>query len=201
VNHSLVTTDSFGGATPVNLAQLQGVGTQPAYTVDVSLYSGSYALGILEGGEIGSQRQWAVVDTLGALRGNHNFKFGIDWRRLTPTVNPGSPYVSYLYFSDASVAANSVDYGFAESSTAFYPVYADFSAFIQDEWHATPHLNVSLGLRWEINPAPGAARGLMPYPWPVPQRLCQAAYHDSAVARRRRQWRPVSSLHYEMNRV
>jgi hypothetical protein len=163
VNHSLVTTDSFGGATPVDLGQLQGVGTQPAYTVDVSLYSGSYALGILEGGEIGSQRQWAVVDTLGALRGNHNFKFGIDWRRLTPTVNPGSPYVSYLYFSDASVVANSVGYGFAESSTAFYPVYANFSAFIQDEWHATPHLNVSLGLRWEINPAPGAARGLMPY--------------------------------------
>jgi len=75
VNHSLVTTDSFGGATPVNLAQLQGVGTQPAYTVDVSLYSGSYALGILEGGK-------SVLKAMGCCR--HT------WRTARPIITSNS---------------------------------------------------------------------------------------------------------------
>jgi hypothetical protein len=37
-------------------------------------------------------------------------------------------------------------------------------------------------------------------PWLTPQRLRQAARHDSTVARCRLQWRRELSLHCEMNR-
>jgi len=39
-------------------------------------------------------------------------------------------------------------------STA-YPLYHNFAAFADDEWKLAPKLNLSLGLRWEVNPAPG----------------------------------------------
>src|SRR5207302_14362 len=33
----------------------------------------------------------------------------------------------------------------------------------QDEWRVSPRLSLSLGLRWEVNPAPGVTQGLKPY--------------------------------------
>jgi hypothetical protein len=89
-------------------------------------------------------------------------KTGVDWRRLTPVVNPG-PYVYYEYDSEASINTNNVDYGTGISSATFYPVYLNFSAFVQDEWHIRSRLNLSLGIRWDVNPAPGATSGLTPY--------------------------------------
>ena len=39
----------------------------------------------------------------------------------------------------------------------------NFSAFAQDEWRASQRLRLSLGLRWEVNPAPSVTQGLNPY--------------------------------------
>src|SRR5882672_8803757 len=44
-----------------------------------------------------------------------------------------------------------------------YPLYTNFSAFAQDEWRVTQRLNLSLGLRWEVNPPPDVTQGLKPY--------------------------------------
>ena len=44
-----------------------------------------------------------------------------------------------------------------------YPLYTNFSAFAQDEWRVSQRLSLSLGLRWEVNPAPGVTQGLKPY--------------------------------------
>src|SRR5207253_6044303 len=46
---------------------------------------------------------------------------------------------------------------------AAYPLYTNFSAFAQDEWRVTQRLNLSLGLRWEVNPPPSVTQGLKPY--------------------------------------
>jgi len=162
VAHYANTPDSFGGAQAVDLAQLQGLDPTSASAVDVSFFLGAYALGIYQGRSLGSQRQWNLVDSLSASRGRHNLKFGIDWRRLTPTINPGL-FAYYEFDSDASVTANSVDYGDGESSSIYYPLYTNFSAFLQDEWRATSRLSLSFGLRWDVNPAPGVTSGLPPY--------------------------------------
>jgi hypothetical protein len=159
---SLVASDTFGGAQPVDLGRIQGIDTNLGYTVNVAFQIDAYSPELYQGASNGSQRQWNIVDGLSVSRGKHNLKAGIDWRRLTPIATLGG-YASYSYYSDASVTANSVDYGFGESAPTAFPLYTNFSAYLQDEWHLTTRLNLSSGIRWDVNPAPGVTGGLLPY--------------------------------------
>src|SRR5262249_21915076 len=43
------------------------------------------------------------------------------------------------------------------------PIYKNFSAFFQDDWRVNERLALSLGLRWELNPAPTDKYGNTPY--------------------------------------
>ncbi len=151
--------NSFGGNTPVDLAQLSGLG--PSAQIAILLLGPNNA-GMEETRLSGLQRQWNLVDTVGLAVGHHQFKFGVDYRRLTPTAINFNPSVDYLYFGMSSVQSNSA-LAIAQSYAPAFPLYINFSAFAQDEWRVTPRLNVSLGLRWEVNPAPGVTQGLKPY--------------------------------------
>lgn len=113
--------------------------------------------------ETGIQRQWNAADTVGLLLGRHQFKFGVDYRRLAPVVTSPNPFVTWFYFSETAVEDNSSDLSYAASFATAYPLYKNFSAFAQDDWRVTSRLNLSLGLRWEVNPAPGVTQGLKPY--------------------------------------
>lgn len=160
-----ITPGDFAGAVPVDLLQLQGLSasgtTVPLLSVilvlpgQVSLFTQEF--------QVGKQTQWNVVDTFSIARGRHQLKLGIDIRRLYPEILTGTPSVSYLYFSEASILANNADLGVATAQAPAFPLYNNVSAFVQDEWKVSQRLAMSMGLRWEINPAPGAARGSLPY--------------------------------------
>jgi Carboxypeptidase regulatory-like domain/TonB dependent receptor len=158
-SHSL--QDGIGGAVPVNLPQLESV-PDNAF-VSVGLFLGAYSPRINSTSVFGEQRQWNLVDTMSLERSRHAIKVGIDWRRLSPIIRPASPTVASYYLSDASVVANTIDIGEVNVSSSFYPLYTNFSLFGQDEWRVMPRLTLSMGVRWDINPAPGAYRGLLPY--------------------------------------
>ena len=160
-----VAPSDFGGAVPVNLLQLQGMsgGTKPSPDIQIGLFFGGGFPTIIQSADSSEQRQWNIMDTTGWTTGRHQFRFGFDFRRLEPKVYPDNPVALYRYFSAASVEANSVDIGFGKSNAPAFPVYTNFSAFVQDDWRLTSRLNLSIGLRWEINPAPGAADGNVPY--------------------------------------
>ena len=153
--------DQFGGGTPVDLAQLQGVDAGAGLSL-VFIYSG-YELGISQLQEFATQRQWNLVDSVGISIGRHQLKFGVDYRRLTPTATPIDPSVEYLYLSQDSIQANLAFGAISQSLAPAHPLYQNFSAFVQDEWKATPRLGLSLGLRWEVDPAPGVTQGIKPY--------------------------------------
>jgi hypothetical protein len=153
--------DAFGGAAPVDLNNLEGL-TDSAST-NIQLEFPGYLTGLEQAVSSGKQRQWNLVDTLNVERGRHAFKLGVDWRRLAPTILQSNPIQYYYFTSAASVTANSVNIGLAYSNLPAYPVYTNVSAFAQDTWRAGSRLTVSPGIRWEINPAPGVSRGLMPY--------------------------------------
>ena len=152
--------DALGGSTPVKLVQLTGLGAGSNPTVYLDY--GGYALNFFQQQNLGSQKQWNLVDTIGLSMGRHHFKFGVDYRRLAPFEAATSPSVLYLYLSESSVEANSATTIF-ENYGPGHPLYTNFSAFAQDEWRVSSRLNLSLGLRWEVNPPPGVTQGLGPY--------------------------------------
>jgi len=153
--------DSFGGATPLDLNGLTGLSAGAQTEVD--LFFGAYNTGLYTAASQATQRQWNLVDALSVAHGKHAIKMGVDWRRLAPILLQANPLVDYEFDSASSVEANSIDYGYGFSYTPNYPVYTNFSAFIQDAWKVTTRLNLSMGIRWDVNPAPGVSKGLMPY--------------------------------------
>jgi hypothetical protein len=149
--------DDFKGAKPVNLAQLQGIDSgDRAYAVSLRLGFPGYFVVLTQGPSVGVQRQWNLADALNLALGHHRIKVGIDYRRLAPLQQEGNPTVNYDFVSANSVQGNSPDVGSIQNFAPAYPLYHNYSAFGQDEWRFTPRLNISAGVRWEINPAPGA---------------------------------------------
>jgi hypothetical protein len=153
--------DAFGGSAPVSLARLIGleVGSSPL----VFLEYGGYLSYLSEGTSTAAQKQWNLVDTVSLSFGQHQLRVGADYRRLTAS-EVQTPVVGYIYFSsEASVLNNISDLVISNNFAPRYPLYRNFSAFAQDEWRAAKRFNLTLGLRWEVNPAPGVAQGLKPY--------------------------------------
>ena len=153
--------ETFGGSTPVNLQQLAGL--TPGSLPEVVIFDDGHFLVLGQTQQSGVQSQWNFVDALNLSLGRHQFKFGVDYRRLAPVAKPYSPFVEYVYFGESSVEGNSPLFTFAQAVAPAYPLYKNFSAFAQDDWKVAPRLSLSLGLRWDVNPAPGVTRGLRPY--------------------------------------
>ena len=152
--------NSFGGSTPVDLQQLSGLGVGSASAV--GLYFGAYDFQLSQAQYSGGQRQWNLVDAMNLSLGSHQLKFGVDYRRLTPVAAPATPFAPYYYFNEAAVETNNALAEIATTAPA-YPLYTNFSAFVQDQWRASQRFTLSLGLRWDVNPSPGVTRGLKPY--------------------------------------
>jgi hypothetical protein len=101
------------------------------------------------------QRQINIVNTASWNHASHSVKFGIDYRRLAPTIG-GREYGKTLSVPTITqLATGIVPSGTVTQIPGFLePRYTNFSAFAQDAWRLTPRLTLTYGLRWEWNPAP-----------------------------------------------
>jgi hypothetical protein len=114
---------------------------------------GSSAALSVGGGSGQIQRQLNFVDTISKVVGPHKLKFGVDYRRLSPSESPGSG-LTILPFSWSSILSGTVDIVGNQHEDALNMHLNDLSFFGQDTWKATNRLTMTYGLRWDINTAP-----------------------------------------------
>jgi hypothetical protein len=160
-----ITQDSFGGAVPVPRsvlipAQYDTTDTVQAI-VNMAIPGGAAVLTFIPKA-ISSQRQYNVIDNFSYSVGSHQLKFGVDYRRLTPVYAANSYFIQTTFLSAQEILAARASSGLVRISKTSRPVIENFSAYGQDAWRISRDLTLTLGLRWEVNPPPSDATGLIP---------------------------------------
>lgn len=114
------------------------------------------------------QRQFNIVNNIVVSTSGHEFKFGVDYRRLFPVISPQN-YASFVQFNGVgapgagiqppgSVLSETAGFALIRSSAGSrFPVFNNLSLFGQDTWRPTPRLTFNYGLRWELNTPPTEA--------------------------------------------
>jgi hypothetical protein len=155
---------AFGGATPPSSAYL--FQSDPTYNVNTSVFSlffndstTDYYVG---NDATNHQRQLNYVDTLSWSHGKHSFKFGGDFRHLTPT-NGYRPWdIGYDFDSVQSLVQTQIpSYANVDTTdtTELRPVFNNLSFFTQDSWQVTQRMTINYGLRWDYDPPPSESTG------------------------------------------
>jgi hypothetical protein len=104
--------------------------------------------------------QYQISDDYGWMKGNHNLKFGVNFRRNDLTdYTPGGNFATIplaLFGSESSFMAGTTDVyeqGFASRPTQPLALYS-LGLYAQDEWAVRPDLKVTLSLRAQHNSNP-----------------------------------------------
>jgi hypothetical protein len=167
----LFTGQEIGGAKLPPLSQLL-----PAYVgednASASLqFAGANFINQTRGRSFGNgQRQMNLVASSTLLIGNHQIKFGGDYRRLMPKVVARSFGFTYNFTSLDSVL--DMTPGSTTRGTALVSVQAlapagqflfeNVSAFVQGTWRVAPRLTLTFGTRWDVN-TPPSSDGALPF--------------------------------------
>jgi len=151
------TTDSFGGATPIDIRSLLG-SLSPAqnYGVFLTFETQSYSAGPFSRNRA---KQMNFVDDVSVTRGAHQLKLGGDYRAIFLHTS------AYRNFSE--LLATSVG-DFVNTNQAILVTGSvspsdllgqSLSIYGQDAWKVNGRLSFICGVRWELSPAP-SGRGV-----------------------------------------
>ena len=151
--------DNFGGAVPFST---------PPYPPSFTNQNAQFVMGnfsLLDGFLVEGmnqrllQQQFNLVDNLSVQRGSHSLKFGVDYRRLSPTYSPPA-YQQQVYFADVpSFETGNLFLSFIASGAHGTLLFHNLGAFAQDTWRIGPKLTLTYGLRWDVDFAPDSAGG------------------------------------------
>jgi len=117
-------------------------------------HTGSFDMRVRQGTTyFNVQRQLNFVDTFSWAVGVHQFKFGMDYRRLSPTAEQSTGY-SFFPSGYAELVAGTVSTVLLDGYDPFSVKLNNYSLFAQDTWRAANRLTLTYGLRWELNTPP-----------------------------------------------
>ncbi|HEX8282984.1 MAG TPA: carboxypeptidase regulatory-like domain-containing protein [Pyrinomonadaceae bacterium] len=162
--------DDFGGAAVPDAALLFPPFAGPDSSGFQVTLRGGLNSGFGTGKNVNNfQRQLNLVGNLSLVRGSHELKLGVDYRRLAPVYGPLN-YAQTVVFGDAQTngvtAAATTGRAFQIKVTADaeprHPLFTNLSLYAQDSARVTERLTVVYGLRWELNPAPTERGGNHP---------------------------------------
>jgi hypothetical protein len=160
----IYTQDTFGGAKLLPRALLFPDFAAPATSLYYLTIGGNDENTISPGTfSDNTQQQYNVVNISTWNIGAHALKFGVDYRRLAPSVG-GRLYSKVLTVPNITQLATGIvpTAEIRQVNNFLEPRYDNFSAFAQDTWRVRPRLTLTYGLRWEVNPAPSEANGNLP---------------------------------------
>ncbi len=164
-NESSGNTNSFNGPSFAASTGLQGLQNLFFNGVPELDFSSLTSLNADRLTSVTKSRTKQYLDTLTWQIHAHTLKFGVDLRQvqaITPLGFQGADNYGTFDFSTAQFTGaefadfllgvpNTTDYDVVQSDNDGRSFYTD--AFAQDEWHATPRLVLSYGLRYEFHPA------------------------------------------------
>jgi len=159
---TLFQLDTFGGAVPpADSVIFPSFGSSEDSIFIFSLTGGTQTSLAVGRSALTVQRQINLVDTLSVAKGNHQLKFGVDYRRLFPILNPQqySQQVSFAGGVNQALTGRASSVFISAFAGTRFPLVTNLSFFGQDTWKISPRLTFTYGLRWEINPPPHEKNG------------------------------------------
>jgi Carboxypeptidase regulatory-like domain/TonB dependent receptor/TonB-dependent Receptor Plug Domain len=145
--------DSFGGAIPLDPNLLLGSLPTGSYGAFLPGDANSLTMGPFARNKT---KQFNFVDDLSLATGQHQLKFGADYRMIFLDLNPARNEAIYIPSSVQSFVST----GQAELLTAIAAsselLSQSVSVYAQDTWRVKPRLTITYGVRWELDPAPSA---------------------------------------------
>ena len=107
-----------------------------------------------------AQRQLNFVDTFSWALGVHQLKFGVDYRRLSPSSKLGIGYAVFPAYTD--LVAGTTGFILLDAADPLLLKMNNYSLFAQDAWRVKNHLTLTYGWRWEINTPPVSTSASQP---------------------------------------
>jgi len=151
--------DNFGGAVPFSALPFPDSFTSENSKLNFELITLTGG-GLLVGrGEQATQNQINVVDGFTSQKNAHSLKFGVDFRRLSPSFAPPEYFQAPIFFDVASAETGSPFFSVVQSELGATMLFHNLGLYAQDTWKVSPRLTMTYGVRWDIDFAPSSLKG------------------------------------------
>jgi hypothetical protein len=152
--------DTYGGGSVPDASVFFPSGINYNNAVVALLAAFGTNFGTWQGRNAGNtQHQFNYVDTLSWQKGAHNFKFGVDFRRLSPFYDPRQYTYAPYFFSAAELETGTPLLTLLQHPVPTTFVFKNLGMFAQDTWHVSPRLTLTYGVRWDVDFTPGTESG------------------------------------------